>query len=59
VAVGPAWAQDMSHGPLAKTMFWTGALIALMPVALGLIVLGVVLHNQRQRRQQRDSGEPS
>jgi len=49
----------MAHGPLAKTMFWTGALIALMPVALGLIVLGVVLHNRRQRRSLQDSGEPS
>jgi hypothetical protein len=49
----------MSHGPLAKTMFWTGALIALMPVALGLIVLGVVLHSRRQRRQQREPGEQS
>jgi hypothetical protein len=58
VAVRPLWAQDMAHGPLAKTMFWTGALIALMPVALGLIVLGVVLHHRR-RRGQSDSGEPS
>jgi hypothetical protein len=49
----------MSHGPLAKTMFWTGALIALMPVALGLIVLGVVLYNRRQGRQQREPGEQS
>ena len=49
----------MSHGPLAKTMFWTGALIALMPVALGLIVLGVVLYSRRQRRQQREPGEQS
>jgi hypothetical protein len=48
----------MAHGPLAKTMFWTGALIALMPVALGLIVVGVVLHNRRQRRRG-DSGEQS
>ena len=44
--------QDMSHGPLARTMFWTGALLALTPMALGLIVLGVVLHNRRQRRRQ-------
>ena len=49
----------MQHGPLAKTMFWTGALIALMPVALGLIVLGVVLHDRRRRRLQRESGEQS
>lgn len=49
----------MSHGPLAKTMFWTGALIALMPVALGVIVLGVVLHNRRLHRRQRESGEQS
>jgi len=31
-------------------MFWTGAMIALMPVALGLIVLWVVLHNRRKTR---------
>ncbi len=30
-------------------MFWTGALIALMPLALGLIVVGVVLHNKRRQ----------
>lgn len=48
----------MSHGPLAKTMFWTGAMIGLMPVALGLIVLGVVLHARRERRRQ-DSDERS
>jgi len=47
----------MTHGALASTMFWTGALIALMPVAMGLIVLWVVL---RQRRKNRDgSGERS
>lgn len=48
----------MSHGRLERTMFWTGAMIALMPVVLGLIVLGVVLHNRR-RRGESDSGEPS
>ncbi|HXY18650.1 MAG TPA: hypothetical protein VEH83_01495 [Gemmatimonadales bacterium] len=41
----------MSHGRLMKTMFWTGALLALMPVALGLIVVGVVLHQRRERRR--------
>jgi hypothetical protein len=51
--------QDMSHGPLAKTMFWTGALLALTPVALGLIVVGVVLHSRRQRRQQRGPDDHS
>jgi len=49
----------MSHGPLAKTMFWTGALLALTPLAIGLIVLGVVLHARRQRkRQQAPDGRP-
>jgi len=48
----------MTHGPLAKTMFWTGALIALMPVALGLIVLGVVLHAKRRARRPDDSLPP-
>jgi len=47
----------MSHGPLAKTMFWTGALLALMPVALGLIVVGIVVHNRRQRRRQREADD--
>ena len=47
----------MMNGALERTMFWTGAMIALMPVALGLIVLWVVL---RSRRKPRDgSGEPS
>ncbi|HTT68072.1 MAG TPA: hypothetical protein VMF70_08590 [Gemmatimonadales bacterium] len=47
----------MSHGPLMKTMFWTGALLALMPVALGLIVLGVVLRQRRQRRRREESAD--
>jgi len=47
----------MSHGPLAKTMFWTGALLALTPITIGLIVLGVVLHARRQRRRQQDPDE--
>ena len=47
----------MSHGRLMTTMFWTGALIALMPVAIGLIVLGVVLHHRRQARRQGEPGE--
>ncbi len=41
----------MQHSPLEHVMFWTGALIALMPVLLGLIVLGVVLYNKRRQRQ--------
>lgn len=40
----------MEHGALERTMFWTGAMIALMPVALGLIVLWVVLRNRRKSR---------
>ena len=47
----------MMNGALERTMFWTGALIALMPVALGLIVLWVVLRNRRKSRD--GSGEPS
>ena len=35
-------------------MFWTGAMIALMPVALGLIVLWVVLRNRRKTRDGSD-----
>jgi hypothetical protein len=35
-------------------MFWTGAMIALMPVALGLIVLWVVLRNRRRMRDGSD-----
>ncbi len=38
----------MMSGALERTMFWTGALIALMPVALGLIVLFVVLRMRRK-----------
>ena len=38
-------------------MFWTGAMIALMPVALGLIVLWVVFRNRRKARH--GSGEQS
>ena len=38
----------MMSSALTRTMFWTGALIALMPVALGLIVLWVVLRNRRK-----------
>jgi hypothetical protein len=49
----------MAHGPLMKTMFWTGALLALTPVALGLVVLGVVLHMRRQRRREGDPGDRS
>ena len=49
----------MAHGPLMKTMFWTGALLALTPVVLGLIVLGVVLHMRRQRRREERPGDGS
>jgi len=35
-------------------MFWTGAMIALMPVVLGLIVLWVVLRNRRKARDGSD-----
>jgi hypothetical protein len=45
----------MGNGALERTMFWTGAMIALMPVALGLIVLWVVLRNRRKTRN--GSGE--
>jgi hypothetical protein len=45
----------MGSGPLERTMFWTGALIALMPVVLGLVVLWVVLRNRRKARN--GSGE--
>jgi hypothetical protein len=45
----------MAHGALERTMFWTGAMIGLMPVALGLIVLWVVLRNRRNARN--GSGE--
>ena len=41
----------MMNGALERTMFWTGALIALMPVAMGLIVLWVVLRNRRKSRE--------
>lgn len=29
-------------------MFWTGALIALTPVVIGLVVLGVVVYQRRK-----------
>jgi hypothetical protein len=45
----------MAHEALERTMFRTGATIALMPVALGLIVLWVVLRNRRKARN--GSGE--
>jgi hypothetical protein len=40
----------MAHDALQRTMFWTGAMIALMPVALGLVVLFVVLRSRRKDR---------
>lgn len=49
----------MAHGRLMRTMFWTGALLALMPVALGLIVVGVVLHTRRRRRREGEPGDRS
>jgi hypothetical protein len=49
----------MAHGRLMKTMFWTGALLALVPVALGLIVVGVVLHARRQSRREGEPGDRS
>ena len=42
------------HTALERTMFWTGAMIALMPVAIGLIVLWIVMRNRRKTRD--DSG---
>jgi hypothetical protein len=44
----------MMPGALERTMFWTGAMIALMPVALGLIVLWVVLRARRRARNGTD-----
>jgi hypothetical protein len=44
----------MMSGALERTMFWTGALIALMPVALGLIVLWVVIRNRRKAKDGSD-----
>ena len=44
----------MMPGALQRTMLWTGALIALMPVALGLIVLWVVLRNRRKAKSGSD-----
>jgi len=35
---------------LERTMFLTGAMIALMPVVLGVVVLVVVLRNRRKAR---------
>jgi heme/copper-type cytochrome/quinol oxidase subunit 2 len=37
------------HDQLDSTMFWTGALIALTPVVIGLVVLGVVFYHRRKR----------
>jgi hypothetical protein len=37
---------------LERTMMWTGAMIALMPVAIGLVVLVVVLRNRRKARNE-------
>ncbi len=48
----------MPHGALERTMFWTGAMIALMPVALGLIVLFVVLRNRRKARDGSSGDQP-
>ena len=41
------------HARLGFTMFVTGALLVLVPIGIGLLVLGVVL---RARRAQRDGG---
>jgi len=47
----------MAHGRLATTMFWTGALLALTPVVLGLVIVGVVLHERRKRSRGDAPGE--
>ena len=42
------------HARLGFTMFVTGALLVLVPIGIGLVVLGVVL---RARREQRNGGD--
>jgi hypothetical protein len=39
-----------SHQRLDRTMFWTGAMIALTPLILALAVVVFVLYDRRRRR---------
>ncbi len=52
----PAWAQGMSHGHLGRMMILSGALLVLVPIGIGVLVAGVVLHDRRQaaKRNGRD-----
>ena len=37
-----------AHDRLDSSMFWTGALLAFMPVILGLVVAAIVVRNRRR-----------
>lgn len=39
-----------SHDRLDSAMFWTGAMIALTPVVVALVVVGFVLYDRRRRK---------
>ena len=39
----------MNHDALEQGMFWAGALMALMPLILAAVVLGVLWHQKKRR----------
>ncbi len=38
----------MSHGRLGLMMFLSGVLLVLVPIGIGLLVAGVVIHDRRK-----------
>jgi hypothetical protein len=38
------------HDRMHDTMFWVGALFALTPIVIGLVVAGVLWHQRRKHR---------
>ena len=37
-----------AHDRLDSSMFWTGALLAFMPVVIGLVVVGIIIYHRRK-----------
>jgi hypothetical protein len=44
------------HGRLGLTMLVTGALLVLVPIGIGVLVVGVVLRIRREQRDAADRG---
>jgi len=47
----------VDHSHLGTVMLLTGGLMVLVPVGIGVLIVGVVLHARRQRPPEAESDE--